>query len=334
MESNSMSAESIEFGSANSIPSMSRNDQKSFDEDPNFFMWIRNDGLLRDEGILFGQAQDEPEPKIAVIRQYFKQRSDQLGLKIEEARTDLERLQIHKDNLESKLGLDSDVDGNRMPEMDKPFLPQVITLSIYLLIVLFNYPFLYYFIKPIHKDSAWIITTGIYLFGGLAVFQRNSLMFHANKDAGTEGEKPERWKLWLQEIGVPIVVVLFLFNTLLTAYPISSVISVCLFQLMFFGLVGKGIKREFQKISFARMENKAIAVRVEFEKKRTEDSNRVKENMRNEINEIEAKMERTRKLFSEIKQEFIMNEARAETCVKLFMSEFQLAKAARNLNQS
>ena len=45
-----MTAESIEFGSANSIPSMSRNDQKSFDEDPNFFMWIRNDGLLRDEG--------------------------------------------------------------------------------------------------------------------------------------------------------------------------------------------------------------------------------------------------------------------------------------------
>jgi hypothetical protein len=333
MESNNnnISPSSIETITQVTSSAFGRNDQKSFDEDPNFFMWIRNDGLLRDEGILFGQAQDNPEPKIGVIRQYFKQRSDQLRIKIDENESDLEQLKLKKNNIESKLEFIKNIDHNQAEEILKSYIPNVIILSIYAMVLLFNYPLLYYYIKPIHQDSTWVVTTALFLFGCLAVFQTNSLMFHANKDAGTEGEKPERWKLWLQEIGVPAVVVLLLFNILLVAHPINTVLSVCFFELLFFILVGKGFRREFQKLNLVKLENKAISKRQEIYLKKVEENKKNLDLLQSEKDTLESDIEKLRIVYLETKQEFSMNEARSETCVKLFLSEFELAKATRNL---
>jgi hypothetical protein len=314
-----------------SVVSPRKTEAKSFDDDPNFFLWIRNDGLLRDEGVLFGQAQDDPEPKLAVIRQYFKQQSDQLQLKIESNSERLAEINTKKDKLE----LQMEALQTEHPEDEKELkiakTSHVAMLIVYALIMFFNFPFLYYYIQPIHTNNAWIITGAVFLFGCLAVFQSNSLLFHANKQSGTDGEEPETWKLWLQEIGIPIVVVIYLWTFIQPAYGYSTAVALCLFQFIFFMLVGKGFKREYQKLNTVHIENEKIKYRNSARDKKNSRNVEDLQIKSNEIKQLESNIEILYKVQSEFKQELAMTEARAETCVKLFLSEFSLARAARKI---
>jgi hypothetical protein len=126
-------------------------------------------------------------------------------------------------------------------------------------------------------------------------------------------------------------VVIYLWTFIQPAYGYSTAVALCLFQFIFFMLVGKGFKREYQKLNAVHIENEKIKYRNSARDNKNSRNVEDLQTKRNEMKQLEINIETLFNVQSEFKQELAMTEARAETCVKLFLSEFSLARAARKI---
>lgn len=220
--------------------------------EPHQYQWIVNEGLLRDEGTLYGIASAGIEEKTQAIRDYYR-------IKKAAART-------KQDNLHKKI---ADIQ-ERLPQLSSELsspLPIILQLVIYAGICYFNYWLESYWLSPVFHST--FICLGLYLFGLFSVFIGRSVMYNAAQsltDEKGQANQREKWKIYLEELGVPLVVSLFIAILPARAYPIEYSIVAALFFFMLFLLGGKGlintlfrVRKElghwFQRLRLKRKDN-------------------------------------------------------------------------------
>jgi hypothetical protein len=195
--------------------------------EPHQYQWIINEGLLRDEGTLYGIAGAGVQEKTDAIRDYYRikkaasrTKQDHLDKKITEIREQLPMPDSESSNL----------------------LPILLQLLMYVGICYFNYWLESYWLSPVFHTT--FICLGLYLFGLFSVFIGRSVMYNTAQsltDEKGQADQREKWKIYLEELGVPLIVALFISILPARAYPIEYSVVAGLFFFMLFLLGGKGL---------------------------------------------------------------------------------------------
>jgi hypothetical protein len=276
--------------------------------EPHQYQWIINEGLLRDEGTLFGIAGAAIGDKIDAIRDYYRIRKaaartkrELLDKKVETVRGETAKSLTEKEEVEAKI---SSVN----------LVPLVLQVLLYAAICYFNFFLIIYWLTPtIHS---FFICLGLYLFGLFSVFVGRSILYNAA--AALNGEvadssSRERWKIYFEELGVPLVVSLFIAILPSTNYPLRFSVIAALLLFLLFLLSGKGL---VNTIFRTREEVGRLAVRAR--RRRIHRRNLVR---------LDAVQEEWRQAAAEL-EELDGEEAYK---IRILTSEYQLAFESRQL---
>jgi hypothetical protein len=295
-----------------------------------YYEWIDNDGLLRDEGVLFGIAEADMVEKVAAIENRFTQLSSPIRNKInlidngisklnnskEEIKQDISRVQVQKIQLETS-----------KQKMHYHLFPMIIQLVAYASICYFNFYLVKYCLAPVFKN--YFIPVGVYLFGLFSVFIGRT-MFYNNEQSiqNSEAEQGtrEKWKVWLEELGIPLVVSFFIVVLSYKYFPVEQSVAVFLLFFFLFSFAGKGLINSFYRVrkewglNFVQIQER-FAARTEIRKLnkllKKWDTKLVE--LSEEINKKEAERLRSINQLDAVMSVLIYK-------IKLFKSEYNLAK--------
>jgi len=207
------------------------------------YQWILNEGLLRDEGTLFGIAGAATKDKIAAIRDYYRIKKAAAQTKRHQLEKEVEQLrgELSKERAESG--------GAANSRRSMNLAPTVLQVGLYGGICFFNYYLEVYWLSPVLHST--FICVGLYLFGLFPVFSGRSILYNRARALYAEeatGEQRENWKMYFEEFGVPLAVAGFISVLPAKAYPLSYSILAALVFFMLFLLSGKGLVNTFFKI--------------------------------------------------------------------------------------
>jgi hypothetical protein len=204
------------------------------------FQWIINEGLLRDEGTLFGIAGADLEEKITAIRDFYRIRKAPAQARREQL--DKEMSAVESDLASVLAEMNDPRDGRKATNLG----PVALQMFLYGGICYFNFFLESYWLSPVIHTP--FICIGLYLFGLFSVFIGRSIMYNgagALVDGKDSQGKRETWKIYLEEWGVPLVVSLFICLLSAKAYPIEISVIAGLFFFLLFLLGGKGLVNTF-----------------------------------------------------------------------------------------
>lgn len=314
---------------------------KTRDPDPKY--WIENDGLLRDEGVLFGLAglEEGAEHKTSAIRKYFNE-------KVAAVRQERERLDHREEELESKkeevkrrIESLEDVSRNLNEDGEEAHGPHRQdaqgdghVLTRYLLGLVFaaavcvgNFYLVYELLSP-HFEQSLLISLGVYCAGLFSVFTPRSIFYASSESQEKEERSPELWKTWLVETGMPISASIFVVVWTYPKLEIVRSIGVFLFLSALFLLSGKLLLSILPRLlgDIRRARSNLTAWW-----KRRRDKREAEKLRSNKMEKLEERLEDVRESRDQL-EGVDKIESRREAAVELFVSEFELAREAVNQN--
>jgi len=196
------------------------------------YAWIINEGVLRDEGSLYGIAAADIDDKLLSISAYYAFRSA----------SHLQTKTFLQDKLES-LGEVISKGSERLTQIRKFFeeaeddgkvnlLPLCFQFIAILAVCVFNFFLVRYWLTPVNISD--IISVGIYLLGLFSVFIGRGIMDNFFSEAAADSDERGTsggWKIYLREFGVSAAIALFICTISWNSYPKQN--SLVAFLLMF-----------------------------------------------------------------------------------------------------
>lgn len=295
------------------------------------FQWILNEDLLRDEGVMYGLTDGDAREKLQTIELFYLQKAknlllhaEQISTEIQKVAHELESTQIQIEQEQATLqSLEESTDNRKTG-----FLRQTINLASYTAAVLLTFWLMYSWLEP-HLEYPVLITVGVYIFGSLNLFTPGSFLF-ATEAAHQEENPRERWKLLLEELFVPFVAVLFVIAWGYNGQEPQEATALGLLLYALFLFSGKGLLTTIGKwtSAYQALRNKRalrllVEQRITEQKELISELNQKLENLRNRLSELQDKKNGLEKKAGDFKET-------AETRKAYFMSEFALARSARN----
>jgi hypothetical protein len=272
------------------------------------YQWIVNEGLLRDEGTLYGIAGAGLDEKVEAIREYYR---------IKKAASLTKQEQVVKKMTDlCKDPQDSLVSAGGSTTLEQPpnLIPVLLQFFIYIGICFFNYSLERYWLAPVFTSA--FICLGLYAFGLFSVFIGRSVMYNTAESLALQkggGGQREQWKIYFEEFGVALVVALFITILPRKFYPLEYSIIAAVFFFMLFLFGGKGLVNTFFR---ARGE---IGKHITHMRKSRKD----KEKARG-LDALQADLAVTTTTLEELAGE-------EQYRIKVFMSEYNLAFESRQL---
>ncbi|MBG8554018.1 hypothetical protein [Hymenobacter guriensis] len=225
--------------------------------------WIENDGLLRDEGVLFGMSGGDMAAKLAVIEHYYAR---QIREAEQECRLAGERLETAQQVLSQQQNLMKERRQEwqelhtRLTLAAHDFLRATVGMVLYGGVITLVYFLLYDWLKPYWPRHTGLIVAGVYGFGMLSLFQRGSFLYAGNRPvAGTEPSEattgteaarpPEKWKVMLEEVGVPAVTALLAVVWGWPDHTPAQGVAMYLFLFFAFLFTGKGFLNNIVRVT-------------------------------------------------------------------------------------
>jgi hypothetical protein len=129
------------------------------------YQWINDEGLLRDEGTLYGIAGAAIEEKTDAIRDYYRIKKAASQTKQEYLDRRIEDVNNHPSRPSS----------NSISPFHLVLL--ILQLLLYIAICYFNYWLERYWLYPVFRST--FICLGLYLFGLFSIFIGRSIMYNA-----------------------------------------------------------------------------------------------------------------------------------------------------------
>ncbi|MCB0643644.1 MAG: hypothetical protein KDC44_18480 [Phaeodactylibacter sp.] len=294
------------------------------------FEWLSDENLLRDEGCRFGLTTDNPKEKIETIHSFYEEyiARAQRALEIYEER--LFEFNNQEDRLEQQaasIQLELEAAATTYSLEKNFYWRSLAGLIGYGVLVLFNFPLILE-LTPDDWQMPGLIAAGAYTFGLFSVYQRKNRVYPL-----LDGEQlpiKERWKVYVEEFGIPLMVTLFVFFSGFQSKNILLLTGGCLLLLFLFVFSGKGffmtighISEEYKVWKENRLRNKFRRAK----QKKLEDK-LLKLEVRGEEIESERKDLAAQQLKRHLELEQLKQ--KKETVTAYFMSEFKLAQGTRH----
>ena len=194
--------------------------------------WLEDEDTLRDEGVLFGLSESDPHEKTDIIHKYFSNLAashiagiEQHNERIQELNLFIGQKQNRIDELQERLK----TPGTRAE--GEHHLPRtLIGITLCAAMCVGNFFLIRESLKPAFADNSWI-ALGVFLAGMFSLFGRISL-FHDTDSKVT-------WKSLLEEIGLPFASALFVFANVITYQTWWQAFALFVFVFFLFLFAGK-----------------------------------------------------------------------------------------------
>ncbi|NBA86580.1 hypothetical protein GVN16_12455 [Emticicia sp. CRIBPO] len=200
--------------------------QISDEQEESLPYWLSNEDALKDEGVIFGLSNANPDEKINIINSFFihqtaeleknkeqlYERISELNLSIEQNQTKIEEFKGKMDQLENKAMVDHNL------------ARTVAGLVLSLGMCIGNYFLISRNIQVGFPENYQWISVGVFLAGMFNLYNPTSV-FHS-KDSGMT------WKSALEEFGIPLAASFFVFVQVYESQPLLK--SLALFGFIFF----------------------------------------------------------------------------------------------------
>lgn len=321
----------------NEIPVLSQTLSKAtvFDESPVMLpidseakvewpSWLENDDLLRDEGVLFGLSDSKPDEKVAIIKNYFTHQTatlerevERYGEKIQEINLFIEQRETRKDELKSKLVF---LENNTI-ETQHQLLRTIVGLGFSVVMCIGNFFLIQNTLQPLYGNSNWI-AVGVFLAGMFNLFGSISL-FH---EAGSKVS----WRNLLEEVGMPLAASIFVFVQALQTQSVLR--SIALFGFVFFLFLFAG-KLLLSNLTLLHSDLRVWLKRLKSEstlKNKSQEWELENSKLDAEIDEFRIQKWQILPDLNRAEAELARLNARRDMLIKLFESEFLLARQLRN----
>lgn len=293
------------------------------------FAWIIDENLLRDEGVIYGISDSEPQEKIETIRFYFEERISEKRVALELAEEEIDRArQALEEGREALLKLRQQLKTltTEYQVKEHAFYRTAAGLAIYGAIVGFNFWLVYDHLAP-HWQHPWLVTAGVYFFGSLSLFNKDSFVYSGELKP-TPGSYP--WRLWAEEFVIPLAATLFILcwsDSGLGWLRLSATFLVIYLLFVFAGkaLLGQLLKvpAEFRILQQNRVASRFRGYEQVLAKKEIADAEARLLALTDKVAAAETTRGEHLKALELLKRE-------QETRIAYFMSEFSLARATRN----
>ncbi|MHA4737908.1 hypothetical protein [Dyadobacter sp. MSC1_007] len=285
--------------------------------------WLEDEDTLRDEGVLFGLSESDPNEKTDIIHKYFSnlaashianieqhnEKIQELNLFIGQKNNRIEELQERLKNPASKL------------EGEHHLPRTLIGITLCVAMCVGNFFLIRESLKPVFADNSWI-ALGVFLAGMFSLFGRISL-FHDNDSRVT-------WKSLLEEVGLPFAAALFVFANVITHQTWWQAFALFIFVFFLFLFAGKLL---LSNITVLRNDLQAwFNIRRDRQDYVENNYNWESEcqTLQEEIDDLRVKKWQVLREQSNAETERDRLFAKRDMLIKLFESEFYLARRMKN----
>lgn len=289
----------------------------------NIPFWLENEDALRDEGVIFGLSESKAEEKIGAIRNYFAHQAAELEKTVEYHSEKIGELNLFIEQKETRINelteksLTLENRERSEHQLPRTFIGIVLSLAM----CVGNYYLIDESILPNFPQNHYVIAVGIFLAGMFNLFNSKSL-FH-EKDTAIS------WRNLLEEVGMPLAASVFVFVQSLDNQTFIRSFALFFFVFFLFLFAGKlllsnltvlktdsslwfdNLRLQKDKVNKTQeWEDEVTKLKIEIDEHRIE-----KWKIVDMLKSPEAELKR-------------LNERR-EMLVKLFESEFNLARGYR-----
>lgn len=286
-------------------------------------LWLEDEGLLRDEAVLFGLSDARVDEKVALIRHYFAHRSADLERKVEQFNERIGELNLFIEQKENRMGelehKRSELDARRPDEHHLPRM--LVGLGLSVLMCIGNYFLIAEAIRPSYPANATFISIGVFLAGMFSLFSRTSL-FH-------DSTTPITPRRLLEEVGLPLAASFFVLVQALQQQPILNAMALFMFVFFLFLLAGKLLLGILTMLHLnLRAYNANLQVKKDKQAKLPVWEAEI-ERLKREIDDIRAQKWQIMPDLNRAEASLDRLNARRDLLVNLFVSEFNLARQVK-----
>jgi hypothetical protein len=286
--------------------------------------WIEDEDTLRDEGVLFGLSESDPHEKVDIIRSYFDHQSADYEGQVEQQSERVQELNLFIGQKEERI---EELKG-KFQELKKGLggtsehnLPRTLVgLALSVSMCVGNFFLIEETISPSFQTSSYV-ALGVFLAGMFNLFGNISL-FH-DSDSKVSSRR------LLEEVGMPFAAALFVFSQAWEYQPWWRAVSLFVFVFFLFLFAGKLF---LSNITLLRKDLRAWLTISQYKREVSLNSNLWEDEtlrLRQEIDELRVKKWQVLKELSQAEIHRDRIYARRDMLIKLFESEFYLARRMR-----
>jgi hypothetical protein len=282
--------------------------------------WLEDEDTLRDEGVLFGLSESDPTEKTDIIQKYFTNLTAAHVGNIEQQNEHIQELNLFIGQKTTRIDLlNEKLSAHSSPKHSSEHqLPRtLIGLTLSIAMCVGNFYLIRESLKPAFVDSAWI-ALGVFLAGMFSLFGRISL-FH-------DTDSKVSWRSLLEEIGMPFAAALFVFANVLQHQNWLQALALFVFVFFLFLFAGKLF---LSNITVLRNDLKIWTGSLNERKDATDNAQNCEREMvtiQEEVDELRVKKWQVLREQSISETERDRLYARRDMLIKLFESEFYLAR--------
>lgn len=285
-----------------------------------YVSWIEDEDALRDEGVLFGLSGSDSSEKTEIIRSYFSHQAADFEGEIERQNERVQELNLFLGQKENRIGeLKTKILQleERTGVADHNLPRTLVGLLLSIAMCIGNYFLIEETLSESFTSSSYV-AIGVFLAGMFNLFGGVSL-FH-DKDSSVS------WRSLLEEVGMPFAASLFVFAQAWQFQPWWRAVSLFVFVFFLFLFAGKLFLSNLSVLrSDLRVWLRARSGRIESivnASRWDEEIVRLSE----EIDDLRVKKWQVLKEQSEAETQRERIYARRDMLIKLFESEFSLAR--------
>jgi hypothetical protein len=285
--------------------------------------WLEDETLLRDEGVIFGLSESKPEEKVAIIRNYFVHQTADLEREVERHGEKIQELNLFIEQKENRINelkeKTNELEG-RNHDGEHQLPRTIVGLGFSIAMCVGTYFLIADTLKPLYPSSEWI-AVGVFLAGMFNLFGRVSL-FH-------DTETSVSWRRFLEEIGMPFAAALFVFVQAIQNQGVWRALALFVFVFFLFLFAGKLL---LSNITVLRNDLRVWLTGTNLKKEKTTKTDNWEEEkirLNTEIDELRVQKWQIVPNLNRAEAELARLNARRDALIKMFESEFNLARQLR-----
>lgn len=283
--------------------------------------WLLDEDALRDEGVIFGLSESDAAEKTEIIRSFFAQQTAGIAQTIDQQNEKIGELNLWINQKEDQIQtLELSIQQLKNQQFDAVhYLPR--TLAGLLLacgMCAGNYFLIQETFSNTYTQSQWI-AVGVFLAGMFNLFGRVSFLHE-------DGQPVRTWKKILEEIGMPLAASTFVFVVALSKQPVALAFALWFFVFFLFMFSGKLLLGNLTVLQTDWLTyNRRRQLKQDKIHKVKEWEDEIAKH-KQEIELHRAEKQRILPYLTELSAEQTRLTSQRDMLVKLFESEFQLAR--------
>ncbi len=280
--------------------------------------WLADEDALRDEGILYGLSMARPDEKLALIRACFEQTTVGLAQQIEDFNVQIGTFNLLIDQQESRIQtIRTRLDAllNEAPA-DAQLLRTVVGLSLAVVMSIGNFYLIDSLLQPAFPTNRWV-AVGVFLAG---------LAGGGSRSVG----RVSMLRRVLDQGGLPVSASLFVLAESLQTVALWPALAGFGFVLTLFLLAGKWLPGYLTRLHDDWMAIAQNRRRQRDQRTKPSEWEREIEGCEQEISALRMKKWQLQPALSRTEATLCQQHAHRDRLLKLFDSEFQLARSQRD----